>query len=209
MTLANLNLDELAAVDTIGGYGDVGSVPFDTVSALVGWPDGASEAAMLTTGQGGPAASVTCPQQQVCSVTIQSGGHTPAEEAPASPAAVNVSLGYVPADGVSLAAFPAVSVSDAALSLVKLRLERTHTPKKAQLTLVFADADPAGLSSDFTVTITWGDASTSVVVAKAVTGGFSARASHVYSTSGPYKVDVGVVDAGGAALAARRWITVG
>jgi hypothetical protein len=207
MTLATLALDERAAVDTIGGYGDVGSVPFDTVSALVVWPDGASEAALLTTGQGGAAASVTC-SQQLCSVTILSGGHTPAEEAPTSPAAVTVSLGYVPADGISLDASPAVSVSDAALALVKMQVQRTNTPKKMKATIVFFDADPAGLSSDYTVTISWGDTSSSVVVATAVTGGFSAITTHAYPSARKYRVDVGVLDSGGAALTAHVWIRV-
>src|SRR6266851_2900908 len=119
MPLASLSLDELAALDTIAGYGDVGAVPFDSVSASVGWPDGWVEAAMLTTGLGGAASAVTCPQQQWCAVTIESGGHALAEEAMATPAAVNVNLAagitYVPANGISIVAGPMVSVGDAPL----------------------------------------------------------------------------------------------
>src|SRR4029077_5906989 len=95
---------------------DVGAVPFDTVGALVGWPDGSSEVAMLTTGTSGPASSVTCPPQQSCTVTIESGGHTVADEADPAAATVSVTLvagqAYVPPDGVPIVTSPIVSVGD-------------------------------------------------------------------------------------------------
>ena len=211
--LANLTIDELAAFDTMAGYGDVGSVPFDSVSALVGWPDAFTEAALLTTGLGGAATSVTCPHQRWCVVVINGGGHALPEEAPGAPASVNVSLGlaavaYVPADGISLVAAPTVSVTDAALSLVTLRLGRRHTRRTASLSVVFSDADPGGLTSDYTVTISWGDGSTTVVPASNVTGGFSARTTYTYSKAGTYSVGVAVSDAGGAALSTQRVITI-
>jgi hypothetical protein len=211
--LANLNLDELAAIDTVAGYGDVGAVPFDSVSALAVWPDGVGEAALLTTGQGAAATSVTCPQQRWCGVVIESGGHALAEEAPATPAMVTASLAlagtaYVPADGVVPSAASAISVSDAALSLVKLLVERTTTPRKVRLWTSFSDADPGGVSSDYMVSISWGDGSTTVLPATAFNGRFAAGTAHVYSKAGTYRVDMTVSDAGGATLAARRWITV-
>jgi hypothetical protein len=212
MGLANLTLDELAALDTIAGYGDVGSVPFDSVSAEIGWPDGVTEPALLTTGQG-LASSVSCPHQRWCGVVIESGGHTLAEEASSAPASVNVILAwagvaYIPADGISPAAMAPVSVADAALSLVKLGLGPTHTPKKVLLSAVFGDADPGGLSSDYKMTITWGDGTMNVVPITKVTGGFSGGMTHAYSKAGTYSVGVAVADVGRAALTTRRSITV-
>jgi hypothetical protein len=211
--LASLSLDELAALDTVAGYGDVGAVPFDTVSASVNWPDGSSEAAMLTTGQGGASSVVTCPQQRSCAVTIESGGHALAEEAAAAPATVIVSLAagitYEPADGVSIVAGPMVSVSDAPLSLVKMRVVKTITAGKVRLNFVFADADPGALVSDYTVSVDWGDKSIASLAVVSATGGFSSSATHTYATSGTYSVRIAAADAGGATLAAKRWITVG
>jgi hypothetical protein len=211
MPLASLSLDELAALDTVAGYGDVGAVPFDTVSASVNWPDGSSEAAMLATGQGA-ASVVTCPQQRSCAVTIESGGHALAEEATAAPATVIVSLAtgitYVPADGVSIVAGPMVSVSDAPLSLVKMRVVKTLTAGMVRLNFVFADADPGALASDYTVSVDWGDKSVASLSVVAMTGGFSAGATHTYAKSGTYTVQVVATDAGGAMLAAKRWTSI-
>jgi hypothetical protein len=215
LELATLNLDELAAVDTMAGYGDVGSVPFDTVSASVHWPDGATEAALLSTGSGGAAVSVTCPEQQACSIVIESGGHVLAEEAAPGNAVVDVTpaLGtvtYVPADGIPIEADSGVSAADAALSLVKLRAAKARHPLNVRLTLVFADADPGGLGTDYTVTISWGDQSTTVLSAAAVIGGFSARTTHAYSSAGTYRWDVAISDAGGSTLdATKKKVVVG
>ncbi len=208
MQLATLDLDELAAVDTMAGWGDVGWVPFDTVTASVLWPDGATEAALLSTGSGGPAASVTCPPTPPCHIVIESGGHAPPEEAPSTPATVTVSLGYVPADGIYVTADPVVTVADAPLSLVRLHAGKTHTPLKVRMTAVFSDADPGALSSDYTVTIDWGDHSTTVLSATAVTGGFSAGTTHLYSSAGTYRWNVSIADSGGATLAVKKKVVV-
>jgi hypothetical protein len=210
--VASLSLDELAALDTVAGYGDVGAVPFDTVSASVGWPDGSSEAAMLTTGLGGAAASVTCPQQRSCGVTIESGGHAFAEEAPAAAAVVQTSLDagltYVPADGVALVVGSMVWVSDAPLSLVRLKVNKTLIAGKVWLKLAFADADPGALASDYTAGVNWGDGTTTALTVAAATSGFSASATHIYAKAGTYAIQVLVADAGGAMLATKRWISV-
>jgi hypothetical protein len=212
LPLASLSLDELAALDTVAGYGDVGAVPFDTVTASVGWPDGALEAAVLTTGLGAATTSVTCPQQRSCAVTIESAGHAAAEESAGAQAAVNVSVAagstYVPADGVALVAGPTVSVRDAPLSLVKLTVGKTATARKVALNIVFGDADPGALASDYKLSINWGDKSVTTLAAVPSTGGFAASTTHTYAKRGAYAVNVSVADAGGATLVARRWTTV-
>jgi hypothetical protein len=211
--LATLTLDELAALDTMAGYGDVGPVPFDTVSAVIGWPGGVTAAALLKIGLSGAASSVTCPHQRSCAVTIGGGGNAFPEEAPATPVSVTATLGlagvaYTPAGGISPATSTSVSVSDAPLSLVKLRLAPTRTPRQASLSVTFADSDPGGLVSDYTVTIGWGDGSTSLVAATKVTGGFSVGSMHGYANAGTFKVSVTVSDAGGAGLATSRSIVI-
>lgn len=213
VSLASLNLDELAALDTVAGYGDVGAVAFDSVTALVRWPDAVTEAALLQVGSGPPAGTVICTHVRWCGVTISGGGHALTEEVPAASALVNAYLAaadvaYIPADGISPATAPAVSVSDAGLSFVKLRLEMTKTPLTARLKTTFADGDPGGLSSDYTVTITWGDGSQSVLAAVKVSGGFAISTTHAYAGTGLHKVLIAVSDAGGATLTATRWVTV-
>jgi hypothetical protein len=169
MGLANLKLDELAALDTMAGYGDVGSVPFDSVTAVVGWPDGVMEAALLTTGQSGPAASVTCSQQRWCNVAIESGGHALADEAPATPAVVRVSLAiggvaYVPANGVSPTAAPAVSVADQPLDPSATPYTFTPQAQSRFSGLIGSFHDENELATptvagghEYSVSIVWGD----------------------------------------------------
>jgi Fibronectin type III domain len=64
----------------------------------------------------------------------------------------------------------------------------------------FTDADPSGVASDYTATITWGDgtASTMGTVSAAVGGGFEVKGSHTYATGGVYKTSVTIDDVGGA-----------
>ncbi len=111
--LATLTLDELAAIDTAGGYGDVGAVPFDTVSATVHWPDGITE----------PATAGPCPVQRWCQLTIRSGGHTFGDESAAAPISVDAALGYVPADGLAVTTTSQLSIVDAAMAIVGIHLK--------------------------------------------------------------------------------------
>ncbi len=196
-SLGTLTLDELAAVDTAAGYGDVGAVPFDTVSATVHWPDGVTE----------PATAGPCPLQRWCQLTIGSGGHVFAEESAAAPVSVDDSLGYVPADGLPVTITSQLTVADAVMAIVGLHVIR-HFDHRVTLALGFTDADPAATAADYTVTIQWGDGSTSVVPASAMTGAFVAMARHRYSAAGTYQAFALASDSGGASVEASASVTV-
>jgi hypothetical protein len=210
--VASLTLDELAALDTMAGYGDVGSVPFDSVSAVIAWPDGVVEPALVTDGSSAPSPSFACPAQRWCGVVVDSGGHAPLEEAQAV-ATITVSLtvagvAYVPAAGANPVAAPAIAVSDAGLSVTSFQVKRALAPLEARLTALFADADPWGRSSDFTLTVDWGDGSTTVVGARSVTGGFLINTTHAFAAAGTYQVGLTVQDAGGSAASASQSVAV-
>jgi hypothetical protein len=68
--VATVTVDELAAIDTAAGYGDVGSVPFDTVTANIAWPTGVQQAGLISIGGGSPATSAICGSAQAsCTAT--------------------------------------------------------------------------------------------------------------------------------------------
>ena len=62
----------------------------------------------------------------------------------------------------------------------------------------FSDADPNGAAADYTLTVDWGDGTTSPATASPNGTGFDVTAMHGYIDLGPYKVTVHVCDAGGA-----------
>ncbi len=64
----------------------------------------------------------------------------------------------------------------------------------------FTHASPAGATSDYTVSITWGDgtASTAGTVGAAAGGGFEVTGSHTYAAAGKYTTSVTINDVGGA-----------
>ena len=64
----------------------------------------------------------------------------------------------------------------------------------------FTDADPNGVVSDYTASISWGDGSSSAAgtVSAAAGGGFEVKGSHTYAASGQYTTSVTINDVGGA-----------
>ena len=72
----------------------------------------------------------------------------------------------------------------------------------SQLTFGFTDANPAGVASDYTATIDWGDTSSSAGTVTAAGTGFTVQASHTYADEGSYDVTVTVTSAGGSTTSA-------
>jgi sugar lactone lactonase YvrE len=132
--VSTLTLDELAADDTVAGYGDVGSVPFDTVTAAITWPDDVTRPALVSLGQGSPLSTVTCATKPSCSVTVYSDGYTfPGVTAGTATVAVTLATGgiaYTPADGVDIVANVPVTVmsSGAYIALTPFRICDTRPP---------------------------------------------------------------------------------
>lgn len=213
VVVATVTLDERAALDTAQGYGDVGSVPFDTVSAIVTWPTGVTQPPLVSVGGGTPASSVMCPIQQLCTVTILSGGYTFPEEPVTGAGSVTVTLAntagaYIPADGADPVSAVPVNVVPAPLRVQSLTVTPARSAPTARLSLKFSDADALGVAADYNIRITWGDGSSSMVAASASGGSFTATSSHRYPRSGKDTVTVTVTDTGGAVVSASRSITL-
>ncbi len=211
--IGTVSLDERAAYDTTVPYGDVASVPFDTVAATITWPTGAAQPALLSIGSGTPAAAVTCGGAPTCTVRVYSGGYTFPEQEVSGPASVAVTLSaggpaYIPADGASLVGSVPVTVLPAPLTLRSFTVTPARSAPTAKLSATFADADPLGVAADYTIQIAWGDGTTAEVAAQVAGKYFSAGASHRYAHTGKETVTLTIVDTGGATVSGRKTITV-
>jgi RHS repeat-associated protein len=75
--------------------------------------------------------------------------------------------------------------------------------------LVFGDSDPNSQAGAFTVTIAWGDGSTSTATAVALPDGtFAVPGQHSYAEAGYYPIVIEVDDPGGATLAGTTWAEI-
>ena len=120
-----------------------------------------------------------------------------------------VSVGLVRRDGLSLSAAGTVAVSaapDAALSaLPGIPIAAQANVKVSTQVAAFRDADPAATTADFTVTIHWGDGTSStgaVVDQRAAAGQFAVFGSHTYAMAGGNFVASQIDDVAGAKTAA-------
>jgi hypothetical protein len=101
-----------------------------------------------------------------------------------------------------------VSVTPALLTLRSFTVTAARSAPTVKLAATFADADPLGVAADYSVQISWGDGTTSEVVAQPAGKGFSVGASHRYPRAGKETVAITIVDTGGASVSARRAVTV-
>jgi PKD repeat protein len=106
-------------------------------------------------------------------------------------------------------ASPTAEVTDAPLAA------KVSVPAVAESSVLtdaiatFTDPDPNDKSSEYTVTIDWGDGSTGPgTVNKTGPGAFSVSGNHAYADEGPRTVGVTVRDGGGATVTATQAITV-
>src|SRR5207247_1244098 len=72
----------------------------------------------------------------------------------------------------------------------------------------FSDANPGDHTSDFTVTIHWGDSSSSPGTVSFAGGVYSVTGSHTYADEGSFTVAVDIADIGGASTSASLSATV-
>ncbi len=155
-----------------------------TYSVTINWGDSTTSAGTVTaTGSGG--------------FRVQ-GTHTYAEEtAPAGvPVVVTItdtSIGTVgTANGTAI-------VSDVPLTGTPVAISAAINGPFSGAVANFTDADPAGIASDYTATIDWGDGTpTSAGTIAPSGGGFVVNGTHQYTTVGPRTVTVTITDAGGA-----------
>jgi len=147
-------------------------------SASIDWGDGTTSAGTVSTG-----GSVN-------------GSHTWAEES-ASPYTVTVTV--TDSGGNTASVTDAATVGDAALSGSASTVQATEGAAFSGTVATFNDANSAPSAGDFTVTITWGDGSTSTGSITG-TGPFAVSGVHTYSEGGSYPTSVTIKDAGGSAL---------
>jgi hypothetical protein len=213
-SVATVTLDELAAIDTAAGYGDVGSVPFDTITANITWPTGVQRAGLISIGGASPTTPATCGSAQAsCAATVESDGYVFPEQRITEPATVTITLStggaqYTPADGVPIVATVPVTSVPGALTITSLSVTPAASAPTARLSAHFTDADPLGTVANYTAHIAWGDGKVTTGTVTATSSGFAVAASHRYSHTGKRTVTITIDDTGGATVSGSVTITV-
>jgi hypothetical protein len=72
----------------------------------------------------------------------------------------------------------------------------------------FSDANPNATVNDFTVTINWGDTTTSAGTVVVTGNGFAVTGTHTYADEGSYQASVAIIDDGGSTASASTTVTV-
>jgi Kelch motif len=154
-----------------------------TYAATINWGD-ASTSAGTVTGNRGSGFTVT-------------GGHTYAEEG-----SFTITVQISDLDGNSVSASSSATVTDASLRATGLHLRQVNDGVSG-VVANFTDADPAGLASDYTATISWGDGTASAGTISVSGGGFAVSGTHHYSRDTERAiVRVRIADAGGSTVTA-------
>ncbi len=112
--------------------------------------------------------------------------------------------------GASASASPSATVADAALSSTGINFSAVAGIAFSRSVATFTDADPGGLSGDDSVSIAWGDSSTSsgYVTYSSANHDFVANGGHTYAAVGTYTARITITDAGGASTVATDTVTV-
>jgi hypothetical protein len=151
-------------------------------TAVIDWGDGGTSSGSIAAGTSG---------------FNVSGTHSYAEE---STAVVTVSI--VDSGGSAAFATSPVIVSDGALALTGTSASLSaHVTIATTLALAsLTDSDSGALASDYAVTITWGDGSTSAGIITVTGGGtFAIAGAHAYLKKGTFDINVSARDVGGYA----------
>lgn len=85
-------------------------------------------------------------------------------------------------------------------------------PQKTGLTISgtlvkFTDANPFAKTSDYTVTIKWGDGHKTTTTARHGSGHFFIKKGHTYKHAGSYRITIKIVDDGGSTATVSRTVT--
>ena len=152
------------------------------LTASITWGDGSSSTVSVTPRQDG-------------SYSV-AGSHTYAEEGNYT-ITVSVSDGK----GLNASTMDTATVSDATLTLKQFAAGQVKH-LTAGVAALFTDADPAGIASDYTAKVTWGDGTTSTLKVYKNPGGqgFVLAGSHSYAKKGTYSVTLTISDQGGSQI---------
>ena len=131
------------------------------------------------------------------------GSHTYTEEG-----TYNGSVTYSDDCGTHKFPFQA-KVADAPLTATGAPVSATADTPFSATVARFTDADPAGMATDYTATIDWGDGTTSAgTIGPAPGGSFVVTGSHTYAGPGAYQTSAKINDAGGATATATSTANV-
>jgi hypothetical protein len=165
-------------------------------TATINWGDQTSSAGTITAnGVGG---------------FVVSGSHVYLEEG-TYPVTVAVS----DAGGASATVNSTAGVTDAGIALTGATQFNEHHRTNFTATIAtLTDADPGGITTDYTGQINWGDGTTSACptsscsIAVRTSGGFTVTGSHNYQHNNTYTVTITLTDAGGSTSTTTTTIVV-
>jgi hypothetical protein len=146
-------------------------------SATIDWGDGTSTSTGSITGSGG-------------TFTV-SGTHTFDEEGASTEATITITQ---TSNGTSTSVTAPVTVADAPLHSTCAAAAVSPQAFNGK-TATFTDEDPNGATSDYTVSIDWGDTHTSGgTVTGPVSGTFTVSGTHTYTSTGPETIKTTITD---------------
>lgn len=159
-------------------------------SATIDWGDGSPSTSGALAGSGG-------------SFTV-SGSHTYAD---AGSYVVTVVVTDIDTPTNSASATTAATVADAPIS-ASCAAAALSGQSFAGPVASLADGNPLGSAADFTVTIAWGDSSSSAGTVTGGGGSYTIAGSHAYAATGPYTVTTSISDVDGSTASASCSVLV-
>jgi PKD repeat protein len=166
-------------------------------TATINWGDGTSSTGSIVASGGGFLVKATDP--------ISGLGHVYAEEGTYTFNVVIQDVG-----GSEVQVFGTAIVADAPLTATGLIISTPIYPAFNGVVATFTDADPAGVVSDYTATINWGDGVTTqaTFIDIGPGGEFQVHGTHLFDRIGSYAATITIKDNGGATATAVSMITV-
>lgn len=157
-------------------------------SSTMDWGDGTTSAGTVSTNGG--------------SVFLVTGAHTYADERSYLTLITVADF----ADSSHASAAGTAIVLDAPLGAMGLYFQSTPNILFSGIVARFSDINPAGLLSDYSATINWGDGiQTAATISSNVASGFDVSGSHTYTATGLKTVTIHINDIGGSTAGATSY----